>query len=86
MVVSVVLGEEIVKPSEQIDTTKMLRQPPGAVIRHHKLRLAADRLVMRTCRFLNHHPVYFPVSKQEVRRRVLLRSAILEVERCLGQS
>lgn len=73
-------------PSEQIDTEKLVLKPPDGVVRHLKLRAAVDRLLTRTGLFLSDHKVEARLaSKREVRRRVMLRSAILEVKRCLNQ-
>ena len=73
------------KPSDQIDTAKLVRQPPDGVIRHLKLRATADRLITRISLLLSDHRIETDTApKQEVQRRVLLRSAILEVRKCLN--
>lgn len=74
------------KPSDRIDTAKLVRQPPDGVNKNLKLRAAADRLITRTSLYLQDHPiVVLTASDREVKRRVLLRSAILEVRKCMDR-
>ncbi len=79
------------KPSDQIDTAKLVRQPPDGVVRHQRLRLAADKLLKRISLYLEDHPLneddwemfICDATELDKQRRVLLKSAILEVKKCL---
>lgn len=73
-------------PSEQIDIQKLVARPPDGIVRHLKLRAAADKLLTRTRLFLSDHkPETRTASQREVLHRRLMLSAILEVEKCLNR-
>ena len=72
------------KPSDHIDMAKLVSKPPDGVVRHLKLRAAADKLRMRISLFLGDHPLNTrTASKRDVLHRRLILSAALEVEKCL---
>lgn len=75
-------------PSEQIDTGKLVRQPPDGVIRHLKLRAAAGKLVKRVHQVLVDDRRRNPRGKasvKDVSRQYMLEGAMLEVQKCLDQ-